>query len=179
MRRNVRHMTSLQEIKKLVEDNGSDEWNRLIGWGSGAAPVSPAFLDISKTAKYGEVEAWHMRNYSDLLVSERDVALSIAYGLDAHPDEDSNKRTFDWATKHDWAVELRIADVRWHGVPVDRLYYWVLDNTYACPIGHVGDDGEPKIVTRYEMSVADAINTVHGAASQHNYYFGATGQVVQ
>jgi hypothetical protein len=173
-------MTSLQEIKKLVTDSEPSEWNRLSGWGSGTAPISPALLDISRAAKYGEVEAWHLRNYSDLLVSEHEVALSIAYGLDGHPDDDSNKRTFDWATERDWDVRLRIADVRWHGVPVDRVFYWVLDSMYACPIGQIGEnDSDPAIVSRYEMAVANAINTAHGAASQHGYYFGATGQIVQ
>jgi hypothetical protein len=172
-------MTSLQEIKKLVTDSEPNEWNRLTGWGSGAAPVSPALLDISRTAEHGEVEAWHLRNYSDLLVNENDVALSIAYGLDAHPDDESNKRTFDWATKRDWNVELRIADVRWQGVPVDRIYYWVIDNTYACPVGSREEADSPLVVSTYKMAVADAINDAHGAASQHDYYFGTTGQIVR
>ncbi|WP_112262430.1 hypothetical protein [Lentzea terrae] len=150
-----------------------------MGWGASSGPVSPALLTVSRIADHDEVEAWHLRNYSDLLVSEREVALSIAYGLDADPHEVGNKRTFDWATERDWNVELQIADVRWHGVPVDRIYYWVIDNTYACPVGSREEADSPPVVSAYKMAVADAINDAHGAAGQHSYYFTATGQIVQ
>jgi hypothetical protein len=177
-------MTSLHEIKQLVTDSEPDEWNHLVGWGSGAAPVTPAFLDIFNSGEYGQVDGWHLRNYSDVLVNEREVALSIAYGLRAHPDEDDNRREFEWAKERNWDVSVRIADVRWHGVPVDRVYYWVIDHRYTCPIGDHPisdddtDDGQA-VVSRYEMAVATAINTVHGVAGSHSYYFNATEQVVR
>ncbi|GAB2994257.1 hypothetical protein [Saccharothrix stipae] len=58
-----------------------------MGWGADAAPVSPALRDAVDLTEHGEVTSWHLRNYSEVLVSERDVALSITYGLPSLPDE--------------------------------------------------------------------------------------------
>lgn len=106
-------------------------------------------------------------------------SLSIAFGLDSSPGEAQNKRQFDWATAHRWDVVLKIADVRWHGVTVDRIYYHIIDNQYACPVGASQGEDSPKTVSQYKMAVADAINTAHGVANERSYYFNATGYIIR
>jgi len=144
-------------------------------------------MDLADADSYGHVTKWHLRDYSDLLVYRPEVDLSIAYGLRPHPRDQDNRRTFDWATSHDWSVEVNIADVRWRGQLVDRAYYWVVDNGSAeVPIGKLvldreDDDQAPghHTVPIWLDSVTCAISFAHGTLDQHAYYLKATGSIIE
>jgi hypothetical protein len=172
-------MASLQEIRHTVAESDPTSWNRLLGWGGNSAPVTPAFVNGTSLTDHGDVETWEVRNYSDVLVLEDDVALSIGFGLPSSTDTALTKRTFPWSEDRGWAVDLAIADVRWHGAPVDRVFYWIIENDYACPIGEGSPGDVPRTVTKYRFAITEVINAVHGVRSERQTYFDATGQVVR
>lgn len=171
-------MTSLSEIRSLLADSSPYDWNRIFGWGANSAPVGPAFTSVMNTGDYGEVDAWVSRNYSDLLVWEQDVALSIGYGLKIDPDE--RTLNFDWAEKHHWEVTNSFADIRWNGQLVDRTVMWSIDKGSALvPVGEITPEGEPRYIETWQYAVAFAIAVVHGNDSQLDYYLRASEQSVR
>lgn len=183
-------MPALREIRAMLADADPADWNRIEGWGAGAAPISYPLMDLADADKYGHVTKWHLRDYSDLLVYRPEVDLSIAYGLHPHPRGEDNERTFDWATSHDWSVELRIADIRWRGQLVDRAYYWVVDGGHGeVPVGdlvhhqndEIGDDVQETrhVVPIWLDSVTCAISFAHGTLNRHNYYLKATRSTIE
>ncbi|SDY49879.1 hypothetical protein SAMN05660209_03029 [Geodermatophilus africanus] len=172
-------MPSLAEIRTALADSSPYDWNRIAGWGANAAPVGPALTSVMSTGEYGEVEGWYSRNYSDLLVWERDVVLSIGYGLKVDPEE-KRRLHFDWAEKRNWEVTNSFADIRWHGQVVDRMTMWSIDKGSALvPIGDFVPEGQPRYIEPWQYAVAFAIAVAHGNDSQLDYYLSASEQSVR
>ena len=172
-------MTSLREIRALLADSSSDEWNRIAAWGAGAAPATPAFTTVMNTGDYGQVESWYTRNYSDVLVWERDVALTIGYGLKVDPEE-KRLLSFDWAEKHDWEVTGSFADIRWQGQVVDRMVMWSIDRGRGLvPVGDIELEDQPRYVEPWQYAIAQAIARWHGNGSLLDYYLSASEQAVR
>jgi len=171
-------MTSLPEIRAMLADSSPYGWNRIGGWGANAAPVGPALTSVMNSGESGEVDGWYSRNYTDLLVSERDVALSIGYGLEVNPEE--RNLSLDWAEKLNWEVRATFADIRWNGQLVERMVMWVVDKGSAhIPVGRFVPDGQPRYIETWQYAVASAIAVAHGSQSELDYYLSASEQSVR
>jgi hypothetical protein len=172
-------VTSLSEIRALLANSSPAEWNRIAAWGAGAAPAAPAFTTVMNTGDHGQVESWYTRNYSDVLVWERDVSLTIGYGLNVDPEE-KRLLSFDWAEKHDWEVTGSFADIRWQGQVVDRMVMWSIDDGHGLvPVGDFVPEDKPRYVEPWQYAIAQAIAHWHGNSSQLDYYLSSSGQAVR
>lgn len=150
----------------MLAGSSAEDWDRIPGWGIGAAPFSPALVNVETTGEEGQVESWYFRNYSDLLVFRPDVDLSVAYGLPAYY-EKLERNHFDWAEKHGWTVTTTFADVRWRGQVVDRVTMWATWKDVHVPVGEIdSDDGSGvRYVEGWQYAISVAIARWHGTQS--------------